>query len=91
MLILEASYGRIEVLLVDASTPGTPNGFGLAKWVRTNRKQIDVILTGTLEQTMKEAGGLCDDGPALPKPYVSRVILDRIRRLIATRDQRGAE
>jgi DNA-binding response OmpR family regulator len=85
MLVLNASGMQIAVLLADATAPGTPDGFGLARWVRTNKGEIDVILTGTPEKAAKEAGELCDDGPALSKPYDPQVVLDRIKRMQAAR------
>jgi CheY-like chemotaxis protein len=85
MLVLKASGMRIAVLLADATAPGTPDGFGLAQWVRANRSGIDVILTGTPERAAKEAGDLCEDGPTLSKPYDPQVMVDRIKRLQAAR------
>jgi DNA-binding response OmpR family regulator len=87
MLILNAEGMHLAVVLVDASAPGNPHGFGLAKWLRENRPGIDVILTGTPERATKEAGNLCDDGPALSKPYDPQLVLDRIKRLIAARER----
>jgi DNA-binding response OmpR family regulator len=85
MLVLKASGMRIAVLLADATAPGTPDGFGLAQWVRANRSGIDVILTGTPERAAKEAGDLCEAGPTLSKPYDPQVMVDRIKRLQAAR------
>jgi CheY-like chemotaxis protein len=85
MLVLKASGMHIAVLLADATAPGAPDGFGLAQWARANRSGIDVILTGTPERAARAAGDLCDDGPALSKPYDPQVVVDRIKRLQAAR------
>lgn len=85
MLVLKASGMRIAVLLADATAPGIPDGFGLAQWVRANRSGIDVILTGTPERAAEEARELCDGSPTLSKPYDPQVVVDRIKRLQATR------
>ena len=36
-----------------------------------------------------EAGDICQEGPALSKPYDHRVVLDYIQRLLAARDRNG--
>lgn len=87
MIMLEAPGVRINAILADVNASGSPDGFGLARWVRTNRHEIDVVLTGTVEKTAKEAGDLCEDGPVLSKPYDPQVVIDRIKRLLAARDR----
>ena len=87
MLVLVASGIRIDVVMADATTPGTPDAFGLAQWVRANRSETRVILAGSMEMATNQAGDLCDDGPMLAKPYDPQVVLDRIKRLMAARDR----
>lgn len=87
MIMLEAPGVRINAILADVNASGSPDGFGLARWVRTNRHEIDVALTGTVEKAAKEAGDLCEDGPVLSKPYDPQVVIDRIKRLLAARDR----
>lgn len=87
MIMLEAPGVRINAILADVNASGSPDGFGLARWVRTNRHEIDVVLTGTVEKAAKEAGDLCEDGPVLSKPYDPQVVIDRIKRLLAARDR----
>jgi len=50
-----------------------------------------VILAGSPERATEQAGALCDDGPAVAKPYDHARVLERIRRLLASRarDQVG--
>ena len=87
MLVLVASGIRIDVVMADATSPGTPDAFGLAQWVRANRSETRVILAGSTEMATNQAGDLCDDGPMLAKPYDPQVVLDRIKRLMAARDR----
>ncbi len=87
MQILSAADTTIDILLADATAPGTMDGFGLARWIRANKPDIAVILTGTPAQAAKEAGELCDDGPLLAKPYEPQLLLDRINRHMAARDR----
>ncbi|MPY74026.1 MAG: response regulator [Alphaproteobacteria bacterium] len=85
MIMLDAPGVRIKAILADVKAAGSTDGFGLARWIRTNRHEINVILTGTVEKAAKEAGDLCEDGPILSKPYDPQVVLDRIKRLLAAR------
>ncbi|MEI9987778.1 MAG: response regulator [Aliidongia sp.] len=66
------------------------DGFTFAAWIRENRPEVKVILAGTLAKTVAKAGELCGDGPALTKPYDHQLVLDRIRRLLATKDRGGS-
>jgi DNA-binding response OmpR family regulator len=78
---------RIDVILADVDTPGE-NGFALAAWVRSHHPEIDVVLAGTVARAADKAGELCNEGPALKKPYEHQFVLDRIRRLIAARERK---
>jgi DNA-binding response OmpR family regulator len=77
----------IDVALVDANAPGRENAFALVTWIRGNYPTIQVILAGTVEAAAQKAGDICDEGPTVPKPYDHQLVLDRIRRLLATRDR----
>jgi DNA-binding response OmpR family regulator len=77
----------IDVALVDANAPGRENAFALVTWIRGNYPAIQVILAGTVEAAAQKAGDICDEGPTVPKPYDHQLVLDRIRRLLATRDR----
>ena len=57
------------------------DGFALARWVRTERPRLNVILTGTIEKAAREAGDLCEEGPHLKKPYEPQNVVDWIKRL----------
>jgi CheY-like chemotaxis protein len=88
LTILKHTEIKIDVLFTVVQLPGSVDGFGLATWVRKNRPDLDVVLTGTLPGAVKSAAELCDDGP-LPKPYEPRLVADRIRRLRAARAAGG--
>jgi hypothetical protein len=76
----------IDFVLIDVATPGA--GFELAQWARTNRPGIEVIMAGTVDSAARKAGDLCNDGPALAKPYEHKLVLDHIKRLIAARERK---
>jgi DNA-binding response OmpR family regulator len=77
----------IDVVLADVNAPGAENAFALATWIRANHARVQVILAGTADAVTERAGDLCEDGPTLSKPYDPQLLLDRIRRALAARDQ----
>jgi DNA-binding NtrC family response regulator len=84
--ILAPQTHDIDVVLADVNAPEV-NGFALARWVRDNRRHIQVILAGTIAGAATKAGELCEDGPALAKPHDHQILLDHIRRVLATRER----
>ncbi len=84
--LLADAPARIETILMDADAPGE-NGFVFAAWVRENYPAVDVILAGSIERTVAKAGSLCEEGPALSKPYDHKLVLDEIRQRSAARDR----
>lgn len=88
--VLQQDDLEIDVVLSDVEMPGSMDGFALARWVRENRKNVDIVLAGTPSRAAQAASDLCERGPLLAKPYEPGAVVDRIRRLIAKRDkQRG--
>jgi hypothetical protein len=55
------------------------------KWARSAHPELDIILAGTPERAAQAAGELCEHGPVLVKPYDHKIVLDRIKRLLAAR------
>jgi CheY-like chemotaxis protein len=74
---------RIDVVLADMQTPG--GGFMLRHWIRTQNIEVEVVLAGSVDSAVEQAGDLCKDGPALAKPYEHHLVLDRIRQSMARR------
>ena len=87
LVVMNAGTMAVDIILADAQAPGKLDGFGLARWMRQNRPSAKVILAGTVANEAKEAGDLCEDGPRLSKPYDPQLLVDRIKRAIATRDR----
>ena len=83
ILILQAPEVSIDVVFSDVEMPGNMDGFGLARWVRSNMPKTQVILTSGVERSADIAATLCEAGPLLKKPYPSRDVVDRIRQLTA--------
>jgi len=75
---------NIGVVLADMTTTGS--GFALLQWIKAQHSSVEVILAGSIERAVAEAGDLCNNGPALAKPYEHRLVLERIRQAIARRE-----
>jgi DNA-binding response OmpR family regulator len=75
----------IDVVLADMSTP--QSGFPLRDWIRSQNLAAEIIMTGSVEKAVDEASTICNDGPALAKPYQHHMVLDHIRQVLARRDR----
>jgi len=78
----------IDVVLSDVNISILMDGYGLSKWLREQRPELEMIWAATLPRTVHAAKELCDDG-SLPNPPEAQVVLDRIRHLLATRKTNG--
>jgi hypothetical protein len=76
-------------VLSEINIPGAMNGFGFAQWARSVRPELQILLAGTPGRTVQNAAELCEAGPLLMKPYDHKIVLDRIKRLLAARAQQG--
>jgi CheY-like chemotaxis protein len=85
--ILQKQDIQVDVVLTDIEMPGAMNGFAFAKWARTVRPEVHIVLAGTPERAAHAAGELCEHGPILTKPYDHKITLDHIKRLLAARAQ----
>lgn len=74
---------QVDILFTDVQMPGEINGFGLAKWTRQHRPEIQVIVTSGHEQAAHKASDLCDDEPYIKKPYDPAGLAAEIRRLLS--------
>jgi DNA-binding response OmpR family regulator len=84
MLALGVPDLTIEIVIVDMTTTGS--GFALGRWIREHHSGIEVVLAGSIEKAVDQAGSICNQGPALTKPYEHRLVLDRIRQFVARRE-----
>ena len=88
--LLVKGTGGIDIVMVHALSD-TDRGFTLARWISSRYPEIQVILTGNLVTAAEKAGNLCEQGPALTKPYDHKLILAHIRRMQAARDRSKGE
>jgi DNA-binding NtrC family response regulator len=84
--LLEDGSRRIDIVLAEVKS-GDASGFALASWVRTHLPNTQVVLAGTIATATEKAGDICQEGPALSKPYDHRLVLDHIQQLLAARDR----
>lgn len=77
---------QIAIVLADMTTPGS--GFALRHWITENKPGVEVILAGSIEKAVHQASHLCQEGPALAKPYQHLIVLDQIRQALARRKTR---
>lgn len=79
---------RIDIVLSDVKLSGRVDGFGLARRLREEYPQIEVLLTSGVARTAKAAGDICDEGP-VAKPYHPADVARRIH-LLRERHRRHA-
>ena len=82
--LLADKPSAVDIVLADVGGEER-SGFALAKWIRERFPDIRVILAGSVAGSVEKAARLCDDGPALSKPYDHRIVLEQIQRLRAAR------
>ena len=80
---------HVDIVLSAVEMRGRMDGFGLSRWVREHRPDVDVILAGTPERAASSAADLCDRGPMLARPYEPQLVHDRIKRMLAERKPRS--
>lgn len=79
LAVLEAGK-KIDVIMAEVRLAGRLDGFGLARQIREDHPEIDVILTSGVARAADKASDLCDDGP-LDKPYHPQEVVRRINLL----------
>jgi DNA-binding NtrC family response regulator len=84
--LLQAMASSIDILLADVASV-SENGFEFASAVRRDYPGVEIVLAGNVAKAVTKAGEICEDGPALAKPYEHQLVLDRIRRAIAARER----
>ena len=70
------------------TTPGS--GFELRQWISEHALKVDVILAGSVQKAVERAGTLCNEGPALAKPWDHHLVLEHIRQVVARRSPKNS-
>jgi CheY-like chemotaxis protein len=82
--LLTDKPSAVDIVLADIGDEER-SGFMLAKSIRERFPDIRVILTGSIAGSVEKAARLCDEGPALSKPFDRQTVLEQIQRLRAAR------
>jgi CheY-like chemotaxis protein len=85
--VLKDEKIKVDIVFSDVQMEGQMSGFDLAKWMRENRPDVQIILAGTISQSVKVAGELCEQGPHLAKPYEPQQVLEWIKKLRALKPE----
>jgi DNA-binding response OmpR family regulator len=86
-LVLDRGEFEFDVVLLDVSD-AAGEGFALARWLRDNLPQVDVLRAGTVGGVINQASDLCRQQPDIQRPYDHKLVAERIRRLLAERAHR---
>src|ERR1700737_2719087 len=87
--VLKKTAIPVDVVLSEIDIAGSMNGVGFAQWARCISPELQSLLAGTPGRTVRNAAELCEVGPTLKRPYDHKLVLDRIKRLLAARAQQG--
>ena len=85
LAVIEAPQLAPELVLSDVELAGEGNGFTLRAVVTENWPEVEVVLAGNIDAATKAAGELCERGPHLARPHDPQLVLERIRRALASR------
>lgn len=85
LAVIEAPQLTPELVLSDVELAGEGNGFTLRALVTEKWPEVEVVLAGNVEAATKAAGELCERGPHLARPHDPQLVLERIRRALASR------
>jgi DNA-binding response OmpR family regulator len=79
--LLEHCDESFDVVFSDVNMPGNTDGFGLARWIHTNRPGTPVLLTSGVARkvTMVKEGFPADS--LIEKPYDLRQLAEQIHSL----------
>ena len=91
LTLLGADSIRVDIVLSAVAMRSGMDGFGLFRWIREHRPEVDIVLAGTPARAAEAAAELCDSGPTLARPYDPQVVLDRIKRSLAARQAGKSE
>ncbi len=74
---------RVDVVFSDVQTPGSPDGFALARRIRREQPGVKVILTSGAPRPAAVACELFETGPVMRKPYELGEVARRTGQFVA--------
>jgi DNA-binding NtrC family response regulator len=85
--VLQMQQTTIDLVFSDLTMPGKLDGFGLAKWVRKHRPELQVLLVSSDKKRSEAAKNLCQSEPFFANPYRIDTVVAEMRRLIKSRQK----
>jgi CheY-like chemotaxis protein len=82
--VLKANQIEIDLVVSDVRMPGTMDGFGLARWIKSHRPGVPVILASADSRKTEVAQELCED-LFMSKPFDLDYAVAQIRVLLGAR------
>jgi DNA-binding NtrC family response regulator len=79
---------KINILLSDAQLAGGASGFDLAQWVRRHRREIEVILTASVDSKAQAAAELVARVPECRPPSDAQGLAAKLNGMLAERKRR---
>lgn len=77
---------KVDVLFCDAQLAEGATGFALAQWVRSNRRNVEILLTGGVLGKAEAAEQLCSRRNGKPAAHADR-LADQIKSMMAARER----
>jgi CheY-like chemotaxis protein len=82
---------RPDLVLADVVMPG-PSGYDVCRAVKDSDRPVPVLLlAGTFEPFDADRARACGSDGHVTKPFDSRLLIDRVERLLARADERAGE
>jgi CheY-like chemotaxis protein len=73
---------HVDLVFSDVRMPGELDGVGLARWVRSHRPELPVLLTSGYDASGWQGSELGQEVRLIQKPYTQDQVLRQIRRLL---------
>ena len=79
---------KVDVVFADVYMPNSSvDGLGLARWIRSNKPDVKVVLTSGVANMADTAQELTSDSPLIEKPYERAVVVRRLRAVLGLDDK----
>jgi CheY-like chemotaxis protein len=73
----------IDAVFADVVMPNSSiDGIGLARWIRSNKPDVKVVLTSGVTNVADTPKELTSDSPLIEKPYQRAAVAQRIREVL---------
>jgi CheY-like chemotaxis protein len=78
----------IDVVFADVYMPNSSiDGIEVARWIRSNKPDVKVVLTSGVANMADTAKELTSDGALIEKPYERAMVVQRLRKVLGLDDE----